>query len=336
MRRSTKSTKRKVRRHALLADVASMYYLDNMTQREIADRIGTTPSNVSRMISESQSLGVVKITIDRPITYDSDLETLLVKTFGIECARVVMVDDRDSKHASRQVTVAGANLLKDILEPRNSVGITWGTTLRSVIEEFGDPIENGGTVIQLAGSVGATEQEYDSVSLVQRLAKLLGARPIHLSAPFIVETPEVAQSLLSNSSNKLTRQLGSECDIVIVGIGSVTVGELTLFSSGYLSTEEIDRILAAGAVGEICGHPIDRTGKIVSPEFSSRVITIDLGTLRQLSIRIGIGARLNLVQPILAALRGGYVSHLVVDMMTANELLRIKRTPSYRRSSVMA
>ena len=192
-----------------------------------------------------------------------------MKTFG---DRV-----RKSGHGGRprqQTRIApghrcGGQLAENILEPRNSVGITWGTTLRSVIEEFGDPIENGGTVIQLAGSVGATEQEYDLRTLWCNGWPSYWARGHPSSAPFIVETPEVAQSLLSNSSNKLTRQLGSECDIVIVGIGSVTVGELTLFSSGYLSTEEIDRI-PRGWRGWRISAAIRSTGPVRSSRRSPR------------------------------------------------------------------
>lgn len=321
MKQVSKSEKRRAKRYSLLADVASMYYVDQMTQGAIAKKIGTTASNVSRMISDSQKLGVVKIIIERPLLHDEDFEHQLKTRFDLAEARVVVAEDAEENAVLEQVATAGAAVLTEQLFLGSSIGITWGRTLSAVIEKVRDNQNIGGEVIQLAGSVGATQHEYDAVFLTQELAKRIGSRPLHLNAPFIVENEVIAQSLMKNTSNTLTAERAASCDIVVVGVGNVDPNQATLFSSGHLAEKEIEAIIRQEAVGEVCGHPIGADGQIVSPDFSSRVISIRPEQLTTIPVRIAVGARRKANKALLSCLRAGYITHLVVDTVTANMLL---------------
>ncbi|MBW3095993.1 sugar-binding transcriptional regulator [Pseudohoeflea coraliihabitans] len=321
MRNVSKSEQRRAKRQVLLADVAEMYFIKQMTQGAIAKKISTTPSNVSRMISDCQRLGIVRITINRPRVEDDTLSSELAERFKLVDARVVVSDEHDPGQISRTVAAAGAEMLKDNLVVSGTLGITWGRTLLSIIEEFGEPVNNGGTVVQLAGSIGATHEEFDAVSLVHRLADLLHARPAYLSAPFFVDDPAVAASLLKNSSNLEARRSSLQCDVVIIGVGNLDPQHSTLLNSGHLSEAERQHILDGPGVAEICGHPITVDGQLASPDFSKRIISIRPEEILSAKTRIAIAARPNIVQPTLAALHGGYVTHLVANVETANALL---------------
>ena len=50
---------------ALLA-AARLYYLEGLSQAEIATQLGTSRSNVSRMLTEAQAQGIVEIRHQRP------------------------------------------------------------------------------------------------------------------------------------------------------------------------------------------------------------------------------------------------------------------------------
>ena len=232
-----------------------------------------------------------------------------------------MLNSQEENAVLEQVATAGAGMLTDLLFLGSSIGITWGRTLRAVIEKMRDDQNIGGEVIQLAGSVGATQQEYDAVYLTQELAKRIGSRPLHLNAPFIVENEVIAQSLMKNTSNTLTAERAASCDIVVVGVGNVDPNQATLFSSGHLAEKEIKAIIRKEAVGEVCGHPIGADGRIVSQDFSSRVISIRPEQLPTIPIRIAVGARRKANRALLSCLRAGYITHLVVDTVTANMLL---------------
>ena len=47
----------------ILATVANLYYNSEMTQNEIADRLYTSRSKISRMLKEARELGIVEISI---------------------------------------------------------------------------------------------------------------------------------------------------------------------------------------------------------------------------------------------------------------------------------
>ena len=50
----------------LLAQVASLYYEDRLTQDEIARRVGTSRSTISRMLGQAREIGVVEIVVHYP------------------------------------------------------------------------------------------------------------------------------------------------------------------------------------------------------------------------------------------------------------------------------
>lgn len=50
----------------MLATVANLYYNSEMTQNEIAARMYTSRSKISRMLKEARELGIVEISIKEP------------------------------------------------------------------------------------------------------------------------------------------------------------------------------------------------------------------------------------------------------------------------------
>jgi DNA-binding transcriptional regulator LsrR (DeoR family) len=51
---------------ATLLAAARLYYLEGQSQADIATRMGTSRSNVSRMLTEAQKQGIVEIRINDP------------------------------------------------------------------------------------------------------------------------------------------------------------------------------------------------------------------------------------------------------------------------------
>ena len=49
-----------------------LYYLDDLTQAEIARRLGTSRASVSRLLSEARRQGIVQIEISPPAPVDAE------------------------------------------------------------------------------------------------------------------------------------------------------------------------------------------------------------------------------------------------------------------------
>jgi DNA-binding transcriptional regulator LsrR (DeoR family) len=74
------------RNDADLAHAARLYFIDGMSQKEVADEMQTTRSNVSRMLTAAKERGVVQIRI--MIGRDHELERELMDRFGLAEALV--------------------------------------------------------------------------------------------------------------------------------------------------------------------------------------------------------------------------------------------------------
>ncbi len=68
-------------REILLANVASMYYLEKRTQAQIAERMGYSRSAISRLITEAENRGIVEIRVHSPIKRNVELEMRVKKRF---------------------------------------------------------------------------------------------------------------------------------------------------------------------------------------------------------------------------------------------------------------
>jgi len=70
----------------LMTRIASHYYLDNLTQAQIAARMGLSRVRVVRLLKKARALGIVEIRIQTPPSLRTSLETALVNRFGLRQA----------------------------------------------------------------------------------------------------------------------------------------------------------------------------------------------------------------------------------------------------------
>lgn len=89
----------------LLVEVARMYYDQDLTQQEIADKIYVSRSRVSRLIKKAKALGIVEIIIKPSFENHHNLEKILRDRFSLKDVLVaysvsrnrIRVKERDGK-----------------------------------------------------------------------------------------------------------------------------------------------------------------------------------------------------------------------------------------------
>ena len=117
-----------------LADVAEMYFVEGLTQSEIAKKVDVTRSMVSRMLTEARRRGIVKIHIERSYSYDSDLQAELSKRFELKKAVVFChAGENETEYLSRLGEVS-AQELNSLLKNEMVLGVAWGTALSATID----------------------------------------------------------------------------------------------------------------------------------------------------------------------------------------------------------
>lgn len=315
--------KRGDERDELLAEVAEMYYLQDLTQAQISREIEMTRSAVSRMLTEAREKGIVEIKVRLPLRFDAELEQALRRRFGLRGAHVLSVksgDDYDKLR--RQLGQAAAGALKELLRPQVTCGVAWGTTVSATIEalEAAGPVPM--QVVQLVGVLRSNTHAYNAQALVEIMARKLGAEGTYLYSPFIVESAETAASIRGIPDVTETLNAGKRCDIALIGIGTVLDPEYSsLYQGGHIELETLRQLQEGGAVGDVGGVHIDIHGSPAAGGFNDRMVGIAGSDLLAIPTRLAVAGGVSKAEAILGALRGGYVNLLVTDSETAEAVL---------------
>lgn len=307
----------------LLAQVASLYYEQGLTQAEVARNLNLSRSNVSRLLSEARRLGIVEVRVRHPLPTTTSFETELMTRFHLQSAHVLSSGGYNPDRVLQDIGALAADRLRSLLHDNMILGIGWGRALYETVNAF-RPMSIGRVIVaQIMGGIGAVNPYIDGPELARRLAEALGGQFRYLHAPHIVESAAVRGALLQERNVREVLDLARQADLALIGIGSVHPEISGLFRAGYLNKDELLAIARAGSVGDICGYYIDIHGHICDLELHQRIVGIDLPSLRKVKCVVAVAGWREKAPAILGALRGGFVDILVTDDHAAQEVLRL-------------
>jgi DNA-binding transcriptional regulator LsrR (DeoR family) len=310
-----------IARRKLLYKVAMAYYEDDQTQDEIARRFGLSRIKISRLLRQARQEKVVHIAVFPPLDAKPDLERRLEAAFGLSEVVVVSPPSYDAPTLVRELGQAAAEFLVRGLQGDEVVGISWGTTLRAVIDELPAQSWPDLKVVQLIGGLGRAEAETHGADLTRRMAEAFDARPIMLSAPGIVASRAVRDALLTDPQISETLALAAGADVALVGLGAPTPNAVVTQLGGILSAGDIEQIKVRGGVGDIALRFFNREGRAIDDDINARIIGLDLEQIKAIRRVIGVAGGEEKLDVICAALRGRLISVLVTDERTAHRLL---------------
>lgn len=303
-----------------LAKAARMYFLDGRSQDDVARALGTSRSNVSRMLSAARAQGIVEIRVHDQTTRAVELEQSLRECFGLAHVRVAAF-----RPGADVVAGAGdlaAQWLGESLRDGLVVGLSWGTSLQGMVEAFAVDQPHGVEVVPLVGGLSTTESLVACQELVRELAGRLGATYRYLHGPALLRSEAARDALLAEPAIEDVLARARAADIAMVGIGTAGRGSSTQVLDGLgLSPVERAAFLAAGPVGDVCCRFFDAQGDPVRGVAHDRVLGVDLDELRAIPTVIGVATGVDKVPGVLGALRGGLLDGLVADAGLALALL---------------
>jgi DNA-binding transcriptional regulator LsrR (DeoR family) len=308
----------------LLSKVSTLYYVQNQTQQEIAQRLGVSRPTISRLLQDAQNHGIVQITVAPQRGVYLELEGKIEERFHLDTAQIVSVE-RDGSDLLQQLGRAAAAYLARTVKPGLSIGLAWGTTLQAMVQAVAPLPTEGVRVVQTLGGIGPPEAEAYASALVRRLARALGASPILLPAPGVVATTAVRDALGEDPHVNAALQQLDSLDMIFVGIGSLSSN--TVLNDGMsLPPGAYAELVAAGAVGDIALRFFDANGEAATSTLEDRVLGVSVEQIRRTPRVVGVAGGPSKVEAILAALRADLLDVLITDVETAEALL----TPAAR------
>lgn len=299
---------------------AWLYYVEGMTQEQIARFMNISRAKVIRLLASARDNGIVRIRIEDRASEQIALERQLVAAFGLADA-IVVPAPADEADITTVVGHAAGTYLTDQIKDGISVGVGWGATLHMSLKALGGQPCQRLSVVSLLG--GMTHSRAVNPSAVaRRIADAFGADCYQLTAPVMVANESVRAALWSEPGLRELLERARRVDLALVSVGDVSE-EATLFRQGLLPRSALASLQAAGAVGDVLCHFIDAEGKVVDHPVNRRVVAVDLDDLRRVPrIVVAAGGRRK-VAAIRAALKGTGAGVLITDEGAARGLLGI-------------
>ena len=309
------------RDNSMLVRAATLYYIDGLSQAEVAERIGVTRSNVSRVLADARRLGIVEIHVHDPFGRATDLERRMRDRYGLRECLVAPTGSLDA--ALPRVGSLGAAWLVDHLPTHGSIAVSWGSTVQAVVDAVSTSEPHPELeVLPLVGGLSNVDSTRDANVLVRSLAARLGSTHRRLYAPAVVESSATRDAILAEPAIGEVLRAATRANIAVVGIGTAGIGASSaIVDSMHLGHADHAAFEAAGAVGDCCTRFFDQDGAPVRSVVDDRVIAIDLSQLAEIPTVLGVAAGRFKAPGVHAALAGGFLDVLAIDSELADELL---------------
>jgi DNA-binding transcriptional regulator LsrR (DeoR family) len=309
-----------------LLQVARLYYAENLSQQEVATRLGLSRSNVSRMLSDALSQGIVEIRINDPAGRERQLEDQLTQTFGLREARVAQRPGAFGG-GSNQVGLLASHLLLDTVADQMTVALSWGHALQSMVWATTTDRDRAVQLVQLVGGLSSISNEISGQELVRELASRLGASYRYLHAPATLTTKEAREALVQEASISQALAAARDADVAFVGIGTPSHGSSSaILKSLDLSEFEAAEFWRQRPVGDIAARYFDESGKELSGPVHDRVLAVTLEDLAAIPTVVGVAEGRAKVPGVLGALRGRLINVLICDESLARGVLSAANT----------
>ena len=117
----------------LINSILNQYYVERMTQSEIAQRMDLSTPKVNRLLQQARELGYVSFVIRTPFQHLFDLEARLKAVFGLKEAIVIPAVGNSSSSLMNAIGTVGAGFLLDQIRDGDVLAITPGTTVQAVV-----------------------------------------------------------------------------------------------------------------------------------------------------------------------------------------------------------
>lgn len=305
----------------LLTEVAAMYFLDGLSQDEIAGKIYTSRSTVSRMLRQAREKNLVTVSINFVPGRNHYYENKLHDLFGIEA---VVVNTAD---AAEETAESVCREFASWIDLNLSSSSVVGMTRSSMIYRAGamcqpKVIRRNVNFVQLMGTESRTSKQVIAQDIIRQFADLYHGRAYFLDAPLVFFNDEARDELMKVPSIHQTLALARSANLILTSLPRITPGDENHIWNGFVTQEIFEEIVSSGGVGCILGRVFDIHGRFLDIRLNRSIVGADIDVLRTAHVAAACyGAEFAV--PVLGALRGALVRTLITDSDCVGRLLQL-------------
>lgn len=313
-----------------LIKAAELYYRDGLSQQEIAQKLHTSRTSISRALIQARNEGYVQIRIQYPEQSNLGLERELEEKYGLtEALIAVPTYDQSS---DQEVAFQAVDYTLRVLKKNMVLGMTWGRAMHGFVEQLAQDERlrslsfRNVKIVPFLGTPGVTQLDsWDATTysntLATKVGNLLHCASYNLSAPMYVDGEKEKELIEGIDEISKVLHMAETADMALIGIGSMQK-DSSIIKAGIRTEEEYKELMQKGAVGEIVGRIYDKNGQTVDEDLQRKMIGISLDKIAKIPVRVGISYGKDKIEAIKGAIAGGLVNVLVTDVPTAELLLK--------------
>ncbi len=299
---------------ALMSKVAWYYYIDNLTQQQIAEQIGIPRLRVIRLLEKARQTGVIQFKLREDNSYVAS-EHALAERFGLKDVFIVP-SSTNASNRNEAVARAAAMYISNRLSDNAFINMGYGDTSSKILNHLANNPSKRINVVSLTGGV--------NYYLPNTQSNIFTARLYLTPAPFVMSTREMVQEINNEPAVREIAEMVPLSSMTVVGIGGMDENA-TIVRNSILSKKELLYLTMQGAVGDVLCHFLDINGNQIESSIKDRLISTSLETLAQQDNVIGVAAGPNKVNAIIGVLNGKFLDILITDSETAESILEKTR-----------
>ncbi len=307
--------------------IAWMYYVEGLTQNEIAEKLGIGRVTVVRNINEAIRQREVKIWIEGEVAECIELEKALIEVFGFSDA-VVVPQPTDPSKVSKSIGVAAGMYTTDQLTDDFVLGVGWGATLYESLATLSPRNLSGVEVVSLLGGV-VEARRFNPAEFAWQFANTVGADCYLLTAPAVVDSAATKDALVNRCGLSTVFAHAEKMNMALLSVGTMSA-QSTSFKFGFLSEEDRASLQKKGAVGDLLFNFFDAYGKPVDHPINTRVMSMPVDRLRTVPKRVIASGGIDKVDCLMGAIKLVDCNVLITDETTARALIEKKTKPDFR------
>lgn len=303
-------------RQVQIAHIATRFYLQGRSRVEIAEETGLSRFKVGRLLEEAVSSGIMTFTISSPSGLRLDLSVQLAERYSLHNVVVVDVPSEDDEAFQTTLGAAAADLLGDIIDKDDVLGLTSGRTLNAMARAITElpPCD----VVQLAGVAGHLQET--GLEVMRRISAVANVQPWTIYSPLVVSDNATADGIRRQPDTHRTFEQFSRITVALGAVGSWQPTNSLMVLNPALSESDRSRLIEHGVVAEFGATLITDEGTVVH-EIEQRCIAISEQQMRNIPTVIAVAGGPTKTRAIRALLASRLINGLVTDSATAERLL---------------
>jgi lsr operon transcriptional repressor len=299
-----------------LVRVAWHYYRDDMTQAQIAEKLGVSRPTIARLLDRARSSGIVTISIETNGLGGMELPTALREKYGLD--DVVIVPQIESANSGEvtnsRLALEAGQYLRRFLTPGAVIGVGWGDTVLRTLLRLRRPELTGVTFATLTGGIDAYTTTINGATN-NGIAEYIRFIP----APLLASSPAIARALRQERMVTDVIDLARGASATIIGVGGA-LNQATILQNGVITEDQLEEYRRQGAVGDILAQWYDADGRIQEMGLERSRVGIRIHELRDMPNVIAVAGGIDKLAAIRGALRGGFAKVLITTEDVARGL----------------